>query len=145
MCILSKFSLYLLKPCGSPKSKPCFSFKVKCSGSSSSWCKIPELGDPMWSLDPLLLTENLGNYSPIYALSIWGYRSCLYPVYVPLAHLICPLLRGAPEFPDLLRSGVILMGLTLMFWSDSMASFLLFLNPCMSIVSPTSTASSSPR
>lgn len=62
----------------------------------------------------------------------------------PLARLICPLLRGAPEFPDLLRSGVILMGLTLMFWSDSMASFLLFLNPCMSTVSPTSTASCIP-
>lgn len=72
---------------GTPAISPLV-FKVKCSGSSSSWCKIPELGDPMWSLDPLLLTENLGNYSPIYALSIWGYRSSLYPVYVPLAHLI---------------------------------------------------------
>lgn len=60
------------------------------------------------------------------------------------ARLVCPLLRGAPEFPDLLRSQVTLTGLTLMFWSDSVASFLLFLNPCMSIASPTSTASCIP-
>ena len=62
----------------------------------------------------------------------------------PLSRLIRPLLHGAPEFPDLLRSRVTLMGLTLMFWSDSMASFLLFLSPCMSIASPTSTASCIP-
>ena len=62
----------------------------------------------------------------------------------PLSRLVRPLLHGAPEFPDLLRSQVTLMGLTLMFWSDSMASFLLFLSPCMSIASPTSTASCIP-
>ena len=65
-------------------------FKTRCSGDSSSWCRTPELGSPMWRSNHELLGENFCNcnYLFICELVTWGYRAWLYHVSTLLSHLV---------------------------------------------------------
>ena len=58
-----EFLFHTGTPLGLPRQAP-LHFKVKCSGSLSSWHRTHRLASLKWSSDPSVLGENLCNCSP---------------------------------------------------------------------------------